>query len=143
MFVTYPAIFYKNRSEEGYTVVFPDLQGCVTSGENESESMHMAQDALGAYLYEFYVDRKPMPISRDIANVTITIDNEDREYFTEKGSFASLVGIDLADYVKKIDCKNVKKTLSIPSYLNEMGKNVNINFSQVLTDALKAEFDID
>ena len=143
MFVTYPAIFYKNLEEEGYTVVFPDLQGCVTCGKDENESMHMAQDVLGTYLYEFYVDRKPMPSPSDIVNLTTKIDDEDKEYFSQKGSFLSLIGIDLAAYVKKVACKNVKKTLTIPSYLNEMGKNENINFSQVLTDALKAEFDID
>ena len=67
---------------------------------------------------------------------------EDDEYSIKEKSFKTLVG-NIADYVKKVDTKTVKKTLTIPSYLNEMGKARGVNFSQVLQDALRQEFDID
>ena len=51
----------------------------------------------------------------------------------------SLVGMDIADYVRKNETKIVRKTVSIPSYLNELAKRRNLNFSQILQDALLAE----
>lgn len=47
------------------------------------------------------------------------------------------------EYVKRTNTKSVRKNVTIPSYLNEMAKSIGINFSQVLTDALKVEFDVD
>lgn len=143
MFISYPAIFFKNKDEAGFTVFFPDLQGCVTGGEDENESMHMAQDVLGAYLYEYFVTGKVFPKASLVSEIDLRVDDDDKDYLTEIGSFVSLVGLDIADYVKQVDKKTVKKTLTIPSYLNEMGKSMHINFSQVLTDALKSEFDLD
>ena len=55
MFVTYPAIFYKNKENEGYTVVFPDLEYGSTEGRNETESVQMAQDYIRSWLYEDYL----------------------------------------------------------------------------------------
>ena len=54
-------------------------------------------------------------------------------------TFVSLVGMDIADYVRKIETKIVRKNVSIPSYLNELAKNRNLNFSQILQEALLAE----
>ena len=51
----------------------------------------------------------------------------------------SLVGMDIADYVRKNETKTVRKNVSIPSYLNELGKKKNLNFSQILQEALLAE----
>lgn len=43
MFITYPAIFYNNKENEGYTVVFPDLEYGATEGRNETEAVKMAK----------------------------------------------------------------------------------------------------
>ena len=56
MFVTYPAIFYKNKDNEGYTVVFPNLEYGSTEGRNETEAVQMAQDYIGSWLYEDYLE---------------------------------------------------------------------------------------
>lgn len=139
MFVTYPAIFYKDVDSEGYVVVFPDFDGGATQGDSESDAVYMAQDWLGAKLYDDFVKKRPFPKASSIADIVIA----DEEYTIKEKSFKSLVGIDIAEYVKRVDRKTVKKTLTIPSYLNEIGVSMGVNFSQVLQDALKAEFDID
>jgi|SRR3712207_4864555 len=139
MFVTYPAIFYKAVDCKGYVVVFPDFENGATQGDNENDAMYMAQDWLGCVLYDDFLEKKKFPKATSIENVVI----EDNEYSIKEKSFKTLVGIDIADYVKRVDTKTVKKTLTIPSYLNEMGKARGVNFSQVLQDALKQEFDID
>lgn len=143
MFISYPAIFYKNLDEEGYTVNFPDLPGCITCGDTENETIQMAQDALCCYLYEYFINGENFPKASNAYQVSIKLDEDDKEYYTLDGSFISLVGADMTEYVKRTEDKVVRKSLTIPSYLNELGKSKNVNFSQILTDALKAEFDID
>lgn len=142
MFVSYPAVFYKKSNEEGYTVLFPDLKDCVTSGKDVNEAFLMASDALCTYLYYFFIQGKKFPIASDICHVSVKPSAENRDYNYE-GSFKSLVGANFDEYLKKSESKVVRKSLTIPSYLNEMGKSMNVNFSQILTDALKNEFDID
>ena len=79
-------------------------------------------------LYDDFLKKKKFPKATPIEDVVI----EDDEYSIKEKSFKTLVGIDIADYVKKVDTKTEKKTLTIPSYLNEMGKARGVNFSQVL-----------
>lgn len=135
MFITYPAIFYKNKDNEGYTVVFPDLEFGATEGRNETEAVQMAQDYIGSWLYEDYLENNALPKSSSIEEITI----EDDEFSDMSKTFVSLVGIDIADYVRKNETKIVRKNVSIPSYLNELAKKRNLNFSQILQEALLAE----
>lgn len=138
MYVVYPAIFYKDIDTGGYVVSFPDFDGA-TQGDDEREAMYMAQDWLGCALYDNFIEKKEFPKASSINE----IEKDDEFLEFSEGSFKSLVGIDIAEYAKKVDKKSVKKTLTIPSYLNEMGKSMNLNFSQVLQDALKQEMDLD
>lgn len=52
----YPAIFHKN-DDNSYTVIFPDLQGCITEGKSLGESMKMAQSAVSQWL-EYSKEKK-------------------------------------------------------------------------------------
>ena len=135
MFVTYPAIFYKNKDNEGYTVVFPDLEYGATEGRNETEAVQMAQDYIGSWLYEYYLENNAFPKSSRSNEITV----EDDEFSDMSKTFISLVGMDIADYVRKNETKIVRKNVSIPSYLNELAKKRNLNFSQILQEALLAE----
>lgn len=55
----------------------------------------------------------------------------------KKGEIATLVTVNISEYKRKNDDRAIKKTLTIPNYLNEQGKAAGINFSALLTDALK------
>ena len=135
MFITYPAIFYKNKDNEGYTVVFPDLEYGATEGRNETEALQMAQDYIGSWLYEDYLENITFPKPSSIEEITV----EEDEFSDMSKTFVSLVGMDIADYVRKNETKIVRKNVSIPSYLNELAKKRNLNFSQILQEALLAE----
>ena len=137
MFVNYPALFLKVKDSESFTVIFPDLEGCISCGDNLNDAFKMAQDALGAYLFEYYTKPNEIPKASRIDEIKLKLDEEDKNYFLYNESFKNYVSIDLAEYVKKSSTKTVKKTLSIPSYLNEAGIENNINFSLLLQDALK------
>ena len=95
----------------------------------------MAQDYIGSWLYEDYLENNAFPISSSIENITV----EDDKFSDMSKTFVSLVGMDIADYVRKNETKIVRKNVSIPSYLNELAKKRNLNFSQILQEALLAE----
>ena len=96
MFVTYPAIFYKNKKNEGYTVVFPDLEYGATEGRNETEAVQMAQDYIGTWLYEDYLENNSFPKSSSIEEIII----EDDEFSDMSHSFVKLIAVDMQEFVK-------------------------------------------
>ncbi len=96
MFVTYPAIFYKNKKNEGYTVVFPDLEYGATEGRNETEAVQMAQDYIGSWLYEDYLENNTLPKSSSIEEITI----EDDEFSDMSHNFVKVIEVDMEEYVK-------------------------------------------
>ena len=96
MFVTYPAIFYKNKKNEGYTVVFPDLEYGATEGRNETESVQMAQDYIGSWLYEDYLENNAFLQSSRLEKITI----EDDAFSDMSHSFVKLIAVDMEEYVK-------------------------------------------
>ena len=95
MFVTYPAIFYKNKDNEGYTVVFPDLEYGATEGKNETEAVQMAQDYIGSWLYEDYLENNTFPKSSSIEEIIV----ENDEFSDMSHSFVKLIEVDLKEYV--------------------------------------------
>ncbi|KGK87410.1 antitoxin HicB [Desulfosporosinus sp. HMP52] len=131
MRLIYPACFYP--SEDGYTVVFPDLPGCVTEGDTLPEAMDMAIDAASGWLLGEVEENKQLPKATNIINV---IPNE------YENGFVSLIGVDLDEYSQKHGHKAVKKTLTIPAWLNTIAEENNVNFSQVLQSALKDQLGI-
>jgi predicted RNase H-like HicB family nuclease len=125
----YPAIF--TQEDGGYSVSFPDIHNCFTSGETLPEAMEMAEDVLCMMLYEKEEAGEPIPAASDI-----------RRTVAEDGSFVSLISCDTIEYRKFHDNRAVKKTLSIPSWLNDMAERAGVNFSGTLQEALKHQLNI-
>lgn len=121
--IFYPAVFTKE--ENGYWVKFPDLPGCFTEGDSISEAYEMAQEAMGLWLQS---ERNGFnyPEASDITGIR-TAENEQ----------IVLVEFDPIEYLKRTSSKSVKKTLTIPEWLNTLAEEQNVNFSQVLQNALK------
>lgn len=120
MLFVYPAIFHKEN--DSYWVEFPDLQGCQTYGNQVNDTMEFAQEALTGYLLTLLEDNRPIPVPSELSTIECGAD-----------SFTTLVTCDINQYK---DTKAVKKTLTIPSWLNERASSMGINFSQVLQEAL-------
>lgn len=121
MLKVYPAIFHK---EDGYWVEFPDLEGCNTSGSTLENTMEMAQEALGLYLVSIMEDGNDLPVPSIIEDLNAPED-----------AIVSYVSTDIEKYRR--NTRAVKKTLSLPEWLNEEAMAKGINFSSVLQDALK------
>lgn len=126
----YPAIFTKEG--EGYCVTFPDIESCFTCGDTLSEAIEMAEDALCLVLIQYEKDKKVIPTASSIK----TIQNSTSE-------IVSLVHCDTIEYRKLYDNKTIKKTLTIPNWLNTLSEQAGINFSATLQEALKSKLNIE
>ena len=123
----FPAIF--TYDGECYNVEFIDLKGCSTFGDSIQNAYLMAQDAMGLYLDDLTNFPKP---TLNFSHITL-----------HKNQFIAFVSIDMDEYDKKFNNKSIKKTLTIPEWLNYLSEKNNINFSQVLQEALKEKLGID
>ena len=126
MKLVYPAIFYYEK-DGGYSVEVPDLLGCVTQGDTLEEAIEMAQDAAMGWILTTIEDDEEIPKPSQIEEIKVE----------NKKSFKTLLLLDIDKYSEKYGTKkSVKKTLTIPSWLNKRAERVGINFSQVLQESL-------
>lgn len=138
MLSMYPACFYKEK--EGYSVIFPDLNDLATQGDTFEEAMEMAVDCLAGYLYTCKRDGEIIPKpSRLDAIDPIAVSQELAPDEPIPEAFVNIVSVDVAEYAKQHFEKSVKKTLSIPAWLNDAAVAQGINFSRVLQQALKEQ----
>ncbi len=119
MLFVYPAIFHKEN--ESYWVEFPDLKGCYSSGSTIPETLEMAQEALTGYLLTLLEHGDNIAAPTDISA------------YNPNDGFTTLVSCDINQYK---DTKAIKKTLTIPSWLNDRAVSMGLNFSKVLQEAL-------
>ena len=124
----YPAIFYPEDNGQ-FSVIFPDLNDLATYGDNLADAFAMAQEACGQYLFTSLRDGDPLPKASNISNVEKDDDT----------AFVNLVCVNLDEYARAYDDKALKKTLTIPAWLNSACENVGINYSKILKDALIAK----
>ena len=128
----YPAVFTKEG--EQYSVAFPDIEGCYTCGDNLVEAVTNAQDALCLMLYDLEENGEAIPAPSDALEI---------EKSLGENEFISLVSCNTLEYRQYFDQKAVKKTLTIPSWLNTLAEREGINFSSVLQTALKRTLGIE
>lgn len=126
----YPALFHK-AEEGGFWISFPDLPECLTQGEDMAEAYEMAVDALGLALTSREKEHQPIPSPSEPSAIA-----------PEPDSFLAVIEFDMLAYKKRNNSRAVKKTLSIPEWLNEAAIDMGLNFSQVLQEALMAKLQI-
>ncbi len=119
----YPAIFH-NAEEGGFWVSFPDLEECLTEGDDMTQAYEMAVNALGLALTSRLEENEPIPSPSEPGNITL------------EDGFLVIVEFDMDAYRRRTNSKAVKKTLSIPQWLNEEAMANGLNFSQILQEAL-------
>lgn len=126
----YPAVF--TPEEEGkYSVFFPDLEGCYTCGDNLQDAIAMAEDVLAFYLYDEETAQNKIPEASNLSE----IEKNDEE-------FVNYIACDTIEYAKMHNNRAIKKTLTIPEWLNEAATRAGVNYSQVLQEALMTKLNI-
>lgn len=119
----YPAVFHR-AEEGGFWVSFPDFPECFTEGDDMTRAYEMAVEAMGLALVSRKEEGEEIPSPTEIDKVDV-----------EEGTLA-IIEFDMLKYQKKHNSRAVKKTLSIPEWLNEEATAMGVNFSQVLQEAL-------
>ncbi len=125
MKLVYPAIFRPCEEKDGYTVTVPDLPGCVTEGSSLADAILMAEDAASGWVLDELEDGNVAPTASSPEAVKVN-----------PGEFVNLLVLDMDAYAEKYGNKAVRKNLTIPAWLNTFAEKRQVNFSQVLTDAL-------
>ena len=120
----YPAIF--DFDEDGITVTFPDLPGCITCGNNQEEALKNAKEVLELYMYSLEEDNETIPQPSNILDLEV-----------ENTQVVVLVDIWMVPVRDEMKNKCIKKTLTIPKWLNDLAIENNVNFSAILQSALK------
>ena len=124
----YPAIFTFLPSGE-YDVRIPDLPGCITFGHNLADAIEMAEDAAAMWLCDAEDSRENIPVPSE-------------KIVAVPPGFVNFVVADTDKYRRENDNRSVKKTLTIPRWLNSKAEKAGINFSQTLQHALIKQLDI-
>ncbi|MBN1071181.1 type II toxin-antitoxin system HicB family antitoxin [Clostridium botulinum] len=125
----FPAIF--TYDDDGISIEFPDLPGCLSCADTTDEALKMAKEALALHLYGMEEDNESIPKDTPINNLTLL-----------KNQIPMLIEVYMPLYRTAIENQSIKKTLTIPQWLNKLAEKNEINFSQILQAALKEQLGI-
>lgn len=120
----YPAVF--EYEKKGISISFPDLPGCISCAKNDEEALYMAKDALGLYIVCAEEDGEELPVPTKLSKINLSQNQK-----------ITLVEVNMPLFRDAVQNSAVKKTLTIPKWLNELAEKNHINFSQVLQTSLK------
>ncbi len=123
----YPVCIYPGDLG-GYTVIVPDLPGCVTEGETIADALEQAVDAASGWVLDELEEGKQAPKASAPENVKAD------EY---ENGMVSVIMLDIDAYAEKYGSKAVRKNCTIPAWLNTAAEKANLNFSQILQTALQ------
>ena len=119
----YPAVFTYEPEQE-IAVVFPDLD-CATSGVNEDDALLSARELLGCILCGLEEDGETIPTPTPLYDIKI-----------QSNERVVLVDVYMPSVRERANNRSVNRTVTLPAWLNAAALERNINFSQVLQDAL-------
>ena len=120
----YPAVFGYEDGEE-ISVVFPDLD-CATSGVDEADALLSARELLGCVLFGLEEDGEELPTPSALSDI-----------YPDKNERVVLINVYMPSVRMAQTNRSVNRTVTLPAWLNAAALERNINFSQVLQDALK------
>lgn len=158
----YPAIFLKLK-KGGYEIFFPDFENSATFGRNLADGMYMASDYIGAVLHDDILKGNELKNPSDPSSINIEkflkeneLDDESlKEFAREKGideeeaehvleeSFVTLVPFNPMEYLKNVEQRTVRRNVTLPYWMNEAAKNLDINFSKALQEAIMHKLNSD
>ena len=121
----FPAFFYFDA--DGISIEFPDLPGCLSCAETEEQAVRNAREALGVHLYGMEVDGDAIPAPSSV-----------RDLRPDEGGVTVMVDAFMPPVRDRINQKAVRKTVTIPAWLNREAEAAGVNFSLILQNALKS-----
>lgn len=119
----YPAIF--SYADDGISVSFPDLPGCLTAGNNDEEALLMGKEAMALHLFGMEEDQETIPDPTPTQDLKV-----------ESHQAAILMEVWMPPFRHEMRNQSIKKTLTIPRWMDDIAREHNINYSHLLQDAL-------
>lgn len=126
----FPAII-TNLDKDDYNITFPNFKEIVTYGDTLETAYIMAEDALKLCIFDLYEESKEIPEAINLNTLDL-----------KHNQSLILVRVNLEEIIKEYDSRAIKKTLSVPSWLNKKAENAGLNFSQILQEALKERLNL-
>ena len=120
----YPALFHPNE-DGSFTITYPDLPGCISEGKSLGNAMYMAQSALTQWIEYLTNKKQPIPAASNLQNIAVS-----------QNEFVNLIRADVKDG------RAVKRTVSIPKWMDDQVSEAGLSLSRVLQDALKDRFNV-
>ncbi len=120
----YPALFH-SKEDGSFTITYPDLPGCISEGKSLGNAMYMAQSALTQWI-EYLTDKKQsIPLASNLESIKTTQDE-----------FVNLIRVEIKEN------RAVKRTVSIPKWMDDKVIETGLSLSRVLQDALKEKLNV-
>lgn len=113
----YPAIF--EYAKDGISVSFPDLPGCISCAKTDEDALYMAKDALGLYIACSEEDNEELKKPSKLNEINL-----------KENQRAVLIEVNMPLFREAVQNTSVKKTLTIPKWINDLAERNNINFSR-------------
>jgi len=120
----YPAIL--TYADDGISIEFPDLPGCLPCADTTEEAFRNAKEAMALHLYTSEQDNEILPEPTSIQKIK-----------TDSNQTVTLIEVWMPIFRDAIENRSIKKTLTLPKWLNDAAEQNHVNFSQVLQDGLK------
>ena len=125
-YYAYPAYLY--YEDDGISIEFPDLPGCYPCAQTVEQAFQNAREALGLHLFGMEQDGDPIPEPTAVS-----------ELHPEDGAVIAMVEVFMPAIRERMNNRFIKKTLTIPAWLNAVALEQGVNFSQTLQEALKQQ----
>lgn len=122
----YPALFAKE--DESILVTFPDLEDTFTDGATMQEAFDNAEDVLNLMLW-----------NREEEKADIPLPSSPEEIIVPQGTMLVMIKADTLAYRKLHDQKTIRRSITLPSWLDTIAREHNINFSQLMQNAIRRE----
>lgn len=113
-------------ADDGINISFPDLPGCLSCADTTEEALKNAKEVLGLVLVHFEREGQPIPNATPIEKIECN-----------KNEKAFIISVWMPLARSEVKDVMVKKTLTIPRWLNDLAEAENVNFSKILKSALE------
>ncbi|HEL0614724.1 TPA: type II toxin-antitoxin system HicB family antitoxin [Streptococcus equi subsp. zooepidemicus] len=131
---TYLALFEADRENGGYTITFPDFPGAISEANTLNEAIYNAREVLEIYVIMFEDEGKKFPKPSSFKALASTLASDE--------DVIQAISVDTELIRERERSKTVNKTVTLPSWLVEVGKENKINFSQLLQKAIREELQV-
>lgn len=120
----FPAVFH--TAEDGISIYFPDLPGCLSCADNFELAFKRAKEVLQLHIFGMEEDGEEIPVPSPMSAIKL-----------KPGEILAMIEIWMPPFRAKMLNKSTHKTVTIPLWLDTLARRENVNYSHFLQESLK------